>query len=125
MPASSRLRKAYAPVEDPSVMQGIHAAVTRRRPDRSPGPDGWYPAERLTVEQAVHAYTMGAARAAGQEANSGSISAGKLTHRHTLKQTRKEGIRRIPSLRIVVRLAALSTDGSCRYCTRSAPHGLP
>ena len=75
-----------APVEDPSVMKGIHAAVTRRRPDGSPGPEGWYPAERLTVEQAVHAYTVGAAFAAGQEAISGSIAAGKLADLHVLSR---------------------------------------
>ncbi len=46
-----------APVESPRVMAGIHAAVTRRRRDGSPGPDGWYPDERITAEQALRAYT--------------------------------------------------------------------
>ncbi len=66
------------PVEDLNPFAGIHAAVTRRRADGSPGPDGWYPEQRLTVEEAVHAYTLGAARAVGMEDRLGSLSPGKL-----------------------------------------------
>ncbi|MDH7486477.1 MAG: amidohydrolase [Anaerolineae bacterium] len=67
-----------APVEALDVLAGIHAAVTRRRPDGSPGPEGWHPEQRLSVAEAVHAYTLGAAYAAGEERWRGSISAGKL-----------------------------------------------
>jgi predicted amidohydrolase YtcJ len=67
-----------APVEDLSVMAGIHAAVTRRRPDGSPGPEGWIPQERIGVAQALRAYTVGAAYAAGEEATRGTLSPGKL-----------------------------------------------
>jgi predicted amidohydrolase YtcJ len=66
------------PVESLDPLRGIHAAVTRRRPDGSPGEEGWYPAQRLTVAEAVRAYTRGAAYAAGQEAVTGSITPGKL-----------------------------------------------
>lgn len=65
------------PVEICDPLAGIHAAVTRRRADGSPGPDGWRPEQRLTVEQAVRAYTIGAAYASGQEAETGTIEAGK------------------------------------------------
>lgn len=67
-----------APVETLSVLQGIHAAVTRRRADGSPGPEGWNPQERLTVEEAVRAYTAGAAYASGEEMIKGPLSPGKL-----------------------------------------------
>lgn len=67
-----------APVEDLSVIAGIHAAVTRRRPDGSPGPEGWIPQERLSAEEALRAYTVGAAYAGGEEAIKGSLSPGKL-----------------------------------------------
>jgi predicted amidohydrolase YtcJ len=67
-----------SPVEDLNVMKGIHAAVTRRRADGSPGPDGWYPEQRLTVAEAVYAYTAGAAYASGEEAIKGTLSPGKL-----------------------------------------------
>jgi len=66
------------PVESLDPLRGIHAAVTRRRPDGSPGEEGWYPEQRLTVAEAVSAYTRGAAYAAGQEAVAGSITPGKL-----------------------------------------------
>ena len=65
-----------APVADPNPLWGIHAAVTRRRRDGTPA-GGWYPTQRLTVEEAVWAYTMGPAIAAGMRAELGSISAGK------------------------------------------------
>lgn len=67
-----------APVEDISPLVGIHAAVTRRRADGTPGPEGWYPAQRLTVGEAIHAYTMGAAYAGGEEQIKGSLTPGKL-----------------------------------------------
>jgi hypothetical protein len=66
------------PVEDLNPFVGIHAAVTRRRADGFPGPEGWYPQQRLTVEQALRAYTLGAAYAAGLEDRLGSLTPGKL-----------------------------------------------
>ncbi len=66
------------PVEIPDPLAGIHSAVTRRRADGSPGPGGWRPEQRLRVEQAVAAYTSGAAFAAGREGELGSITQGKL-----------------------------------------------
>lgn len=67
-----------APIEAPDVLAGIHAAVTRRRADGSPGPAGWQAQERISVAEAVHAYTLGAAYASGEEAIKGSITPGKL-----------------------------------------------
>ena len=75
-----------APVETPDVIQGIHAAVTRMRADGSPGSDGWYPEERLTVEEAVWAYTVGGAYAGGTESSQGSITPGKLADLVVLSQ---------------------------------------
>ena len=75
-----------APVETPDVVQGIHAAVTRMRADGSPGGDGWYPEERLTVEEAVWAYTVGAAYAGGTEDSQGSIAPGKFADLVVLSQ---------------------------------------
>lgn len=66
------------PVETFDPLRGIHAAVTRRRADGYPGPQGWHPEERLSVEEAVRAYTMGAAYASGEEEIKGSIAPGKL-----------------------------------------------
>jgi predicted amidohydrolase YtcJ len=52
-----------APVETPNPFAGIHAAVTRQDGESLPE-GGWYPEERLSVEEAVRAYTESAARSA-------------------------------------------------------------
>jgi predicted amidohydrolase YtcJ len=75
-----------APVETPDVIQGIHAAVTRCRADGAPGGEGWIPEERLSVEEAVWAYTVGAAYAGGEERIKGSITPGKLADLAVLSQ---------------------------------------
>lgn len=67
-----------APVETPDVLQGVYAAVARRRADGFPGTEGWWPEECVSVEEAVYAYTVGAAYAGGEEAIKGSLTPGKL-----------------------------------------------
>jgi hypothetical protein len=58
-------------------MQGLYAAVTRATLDGK-NPNGWFPEQKLTVAEAVEAYTMGSAYAEFQEQVKGSITAGKL-----------------------------------------------
>jgi predicted amidohydrolase YtcJ len=65
------------PVASPNPFLGIQAAVTRQRDDGTPT-EGWYPSQRLTVEEAVYGYTMGAAIAAGTENIQGSLSPDKV-----------------------------------------------
>ena len=65
------------PVAPLDPVMGIYAAVTRRTLDGK-NPGGWVPEQRITVAQAVHAYTMGSAFAEHQEAVKGSIQPGKL-----------------------------------------------
>jgi predicted amidohydrolase YtcJ len=67
-----------APVESPNPFWGLHAAVTRRRGDGSPGPEGWIPAQRLAVAEAIRAYTFGPAYAAGLEKRLGRLAPGYL-----------------------------------------------
>jgi len=55
----------------------VYAAVTRATLDGK-NPQGWFPDQKLTVEEAVHAYTMGSAYAEFQEKEKGSITVGKL-----------------------------------------------
>jgi predicted amidohydrolase YtcJ len=45
-----------APVENPNPFPGIHAAISRRKPDGAPGPEGWIPEERLSLREALTAY---------------------------------------------------------------------
>jgi len=65
-----------APVESPNPFWGLHAAVTRRRIDGTPGDQGWYPTQRLALENALHGYTTGAAYAAGRENELGRLAPG-------------------------------------------------
>src|SRR3970282_1906539 len=65
-----------APVETIDPWQGLYAAVTRSRPGDPGG--AWHPEETLTVEEAVRAYTVGAAFAAGDEDIKGSLTPGRL-----------------------------------------------
>jgi hypothetical protein len=67
-----------APIEKIDPLLGIHAAVTRRRADGSPGPDGWHPEQKLTIAETIHAFTTAAAITSGQEATHGTITPGKL-----------------------------------------------
>ena len=66
------------PIEPHDPRIGIHAAVTRTRAGGSPGPEGWQPQERLTVAEAVDAYTYWPAYAAGEEGYRGCIRAGHV-----------------------------------------------
>ncbi|WP_158785793.1 amidohydrolase [Granulicella sp. L46] len=56
---------------------GIYAATTRRTLDGK-NPGGWFPEQKITVKQAVHAYTVGSAFAESQDDIKGSIAPGKL-----------------------------------------------
>jgi predicted amidohydrolase YtcJ len=65
-----------APVCDPSPLVGIHAAVTRQRRDGTPT-GGWYPDQRISVEQAVQGYTTVPAEFYGRSQELGTLTPGK------------------------------------------------
>ena len=58
-------------------MVGLYAAVTRATLDGK-NPGGWFPEQRLTLEEALQAYTMGSAFAEFREREKGSLTPGKL-----------------------------------------------
>ncbi len=64
-------------VAPPSAIEGIYAAVTRATIDGK-NPDGWVPEQKISVEQAVRAYTMGGAYAGFDEDIKGSLQVGKM-----------------------------------------------
>lgn len=66
-----------SPVEDFNPMLGIDGAVNRRDWNQQPE-EGWFPEQRVTVEQAVSAFTVGAAYANYEETRKGTIEEGKL-----------------------------------------------
>ncbi len=58
-------------------LEGIYAAVTRRTLDGK-NPDGWVPEQKITVEEALKAYTINAAYASFEEDIKGTLEPGKL-----------------------------------------------
>ncbi|HEX4706522.1 MAG TPA: amidohydrolase [Candidatus Udaeobacter sp.] len=65
------------PVAPLDPMLGLYAAVTRATLDGK-NAAGWIPEEKITLAEAIEAYTMGAAFAEFQERDKGSITPGKL-----------------------------------------------
>jgi predicted amidohydrolase YtcJ len=65
------------PVAPLSPILGIYATVTRATLDGK-HPYGWIPEQRISVEEALRAYTQGSAYAAFQESEKGSLASGKL-----------------------------------------------
>ena len=65
------------PVCDPNPLVSIHGAVTRQRADGTPG-QGWHPAQRVSVKEAITAFTGTPASCYAAAHRLGSISAGKL-----------------------------------------------
>lgn len=64
-------------VAPPTPLMGIYAAVTRRTLDEK-RPGGWVPEQKITVEQALRAYTSGGAYAGFAEGSRGVIRKGLL-----------------------------------------------
>ena len=65
------------PVAPATPLEGIYAAVTRRTLDDK-HPSGWVPEQKISVEDALRAYTTGAAYATFEEREKGSLAPGKL-----------------------------------------------
>ena len=64
-------------VAPPTPLEGIYAAVTRRTiDDKNPG--GWVPEQKITVEEALKAYTLGGAYSSFDEQQKGTIAPGML-----------------------------------------------
>jgi len=65
------------PGETLNPFYGMYAAITRQDPQGNP-PGGWYPEQRLTMDEAMKGYTAEAAYAEFEEGAKGSIEQGKL-----------------------------------------------
>ena len=63
------------PVEPVTPFRGLYAAVTRKSED---GKQEYYPQQKLTIEQAIAAYTTGAAYAEFAEKDKGKLAPGML-----------------------------------------------
>ncbi len=66
-----------APVEVPNPFLGLYAAVSRRKPNGDTGGgEGWVPQQRISLMEALQAYTTGPAYAAGREDQQGKLMPG-------------------------------------------------
>lgn len=99
------------PVAPLDPLMGIYAAATRRTLDGK-NPQGWVPQQRITVAEAVHAYTVGAAFAEHQEGVKGTLEPGKLADLVVLT----DDIFRLPAADLdKVRVYMTVFDGSVIY----------
>lgn len=64
------------PVEDPSVLAGLWSATTRQNWNAEPL-TGWLPNERLSIDEALDAFTLGAHYASFTENEAGRIAVGQ------------------------------------------------
>ncbi|MGB2750779.1 MAG: amidohydrolase family protein, partial [Pyrinomonadaceae bacterium] len=66
-----------SPVAPLNPLFGIYAAVTRRTTDGK-NPNGWLPEQKITVDEAVRAFTWGSAYAEFQDGEKGTLAVGML-----------------------------------------------
>ncbi|MEM7612712.1 MAG: amidohydrolase [Pseudomonadota bacterium] len=64
------------PGSDHSIFYGLHSAITRQDTDRQPE-GGWYPEQRMSIDEAVRAYTSWSAYASFKEDHVGIIEPGR------------------------------------------------
>ena len=67
-----------SPVTDIDPIAAVYTAVTRRDADSREPEGGWLPAERITLAEALRAYTAGSAVAAQRAHELGTLEPGKL-----------------------------------------------
>lgn len=93
------------PVEDPNPLLGLYAAVTREDANGNP-PGGWHPEQRMTMEEALRAFTTWAAEAAFQEHKKGMIAPGQwadlVVLDHDVMNVSPESAYVLPSTKVVI-----------------------
>jgi len=95
------------PVEPPNPLLGMYSAVTRQDEQGQPE-GGWYPEQRLTMEEALLGFTHGAAYAEFAERVRGTIEKGKLADFTVLDKDPFEGE---PSVLLETKVLATIVDG--------------
>lgn len=67
-----------SPIEPSNPILGMHAAMNRTKRDNTPE-GGWFPEQKLTLEQCIKGYTLNAAILSGRQHMAGSIEKGKYS----------------------------------------------
>ncbi len=88
------------PVENYAPLESVYSAVTRQDKSGNP-PGGWFPDQKLTLEEAINIYTMGSAYCSYEERIKGSITPGKLADMVVLSEDiTAADIERIKDIRV-------------------------
>jgi predicted amidohydrolase YtcJ len=66
------------PVSSPDPLELLHVAVNRTEPGATADGGAFLPEERLSLDQSLHAYTMGSAYVNHLDTETGSIEVGKF-----------------------------------------------
>ena len=107
-----------APVADCNPLLGLYAAVTRQDTAGNP-PNGWLPEQKLTLDEAIHLFTLGSAFASFHEHNRGSLSAHKLADFVVLSAD----LTQIPSTALKdITVLATYIGGECVYPATNPEH---
>lgn len=101
-----------SPVADIDPRAGLYTAITRKTiPEGNPA-EGWVPREKIGAADALRAYTLGSACAAGRERELGTIEAGKLADFVVIDRDLASCD---PELILDARVAATYVGGACVY----------
>ena len=100
-------------------MLGLYAAVTRQTTNGKPDA-GWFPDERISIQDAIRAYTYNTAYANFEETTKGSIEVGKLADLTVLSKN----LLRIPSKEILT-TEVIYTIVNGKIVYRQRPKGKP
>src|SRR5688500_1696540 len=108
-------------VAPPPPLEGIYAAVTRRTlDDKHPG--GWVPEQKITVEDALRAYTYGSAYAGFDDAERGVLKPGALADFAMIDQD----VTRLPPERIrQARVVLTAVGGRLVFEPNATPARAP
>lgn len=93
---------------------GLYAAVTREFPGGGPE-GGWFPEEKITLEQALTAYTLGSAYAEGLEGVKGKIAEGYLAD---ITVFEKDLFKLEPREWLTIPIALTMVDGKVVYAAQ-------
>jgi hypothetical protein len=103
---------------------GLYAAVTRQTLKGEPK-EGWFPDQRLTIEEAIEAYTKGPAWASFEDAHKGTLAAGKLADVAVFDTNLVEAGHANPAALLKAEVLYTITGGKVVYERDSRPRPSP
>lgn len=102
------------PVEEATPLAGLYAAITRQ--DRTGAPEGgWYPEQRMTVDEALAAFTTAPAYAAFEEATRGRLAPGFAADVTVLDAPAKGAASLSPAHLLAAKVALTLVDGAVAF----------